>query len=141
MVFLWGSILKKLIAVLFVSALTSEARANDLCYKNLTENYTKSSKAFYLSERETRDLKWGNTERERIQFSIGAIKKVARSLQCADRDLRPVKAKESFATCKDLIPGNGMTSTCYIPLRTGLGYFLLSLDMSDNVNLIFNRWD
>lgn len=42
-------------------------------------------------------------------------------------------------SCKDLVPNNPMSRMCYVEVKEG--YFFVSVDMMDNVNIIFNRFD
>ncbi len=41
--------------------------------------------------------------------------------------------------CGEAILGNKLTQICY--MKSNWGYFLVSKDYLDNLNIIFNRWD
>lgn len=45
----------------------------------------------------------------------------------------------SNVSCKELMGGKLYSKSCVA--ESQIGYFFVSLDMLDNVNIIFNRWD
>ena len=60
------------------------------------------------------------------------------------RDIRSCQNEKGSALisnvkCHELIPGKVYSKNCIA--ESEIGYFFVSLDMLDNVNIIFNRWD
>lgn len=67
-----------------------------------------------------------------IESAIEVVEQIVKS-KCG------VLPRIEHTTCRFLIPGNDTTFVCYS--EANVGYFFLTKDMLDNVNVIFNRWD
>lgn len=106
-------------------ALLSTAVYADTCYRNLSNNYQDSH---------THRMNVTNTTSSDrlITMSYVGIKLLYRKHTCGSA--RHIRLK-----CGQAIKGNSNTEICYG--EGDRGYFLVSKDYLDNINIIFNRWD
>jgi|SRR5690606_13939875 len=122
--------MKKLVVVLISVVVSFSAQASD-CYERLTDNYSHDSKAFQLSEASVDYA----LERNTIAFAQSAVIALKESLGCQIKK----NAMELSAQCKEIVPGVAMSRVCYV--SSDYGYFLVSVDMLENINIVFNRFD
>lgn len=103
------------------------------CSMQLTQNFSRDSHAYQLREEEV-DLE---LERGSVHFARAAVEALVMKLGCgmnatSDKHLGP-------ANCQDVVPGVQLSRVCYV--EENFGYFLVSVDMLENINIVFNRFD
>ena len=128
--FLYTGDMKNFVVAIFVVIFSASSNAND-CYERLTANYSRDSQAFQLSE-EGVDY---SIERQTAQFAQSAVIALQEKLGCQFEK----SAAEYKSDCKEIVPGVSMSRVCYV--STDVGYFLVSVDMLENINIVFNRFD
>jgi hypothetical protein len=105
-------------------------RADFECYRRVLNDFSVDSRSFQIYSEEVSELfdeQPENAARESIRL-------LEKQLECNKKALNPVEV-----SCKDIVPGNIMSRVCYAENRDG--YFFISLDLMENVNIVFNRWD
>lgn len=102
------------------------------CYERLTQDYSRDSHAYQLSE----DAVDYELERGTVEFARAAITALEASLDCGMEADSKLIGK---ANCSEVVPGVAMSRVCYIENHNG--YFLVSVDMLENINIVFNRFD
>ncbi len=105
-------------------------RADFDCNGALLDNYSRDSKSFQIYSEEVAEL----FEERPEAAAKESIRLLRESLGCADKALNAVEV-----SCSEVIPGNSMSKVCYAENKDG--YFFVSIDMMENVNIVFNRWD
>jgi hypothetical protein len=124
--------MKRLICVIAFVLVSSHAYAD--CYARLTQDYSRDSFGYQLAE----DAVSYDVERSTVDFARAAVIALEEQLGC---DLDGVKAHMELApaNCQEVIPGVAMSRVCYVEGR--YGYFFVSVDMLENINVVFNRFD
>lgn len=120
-----------IVALLSLSFLAGEAHAD--CYRNLSNDF-KDSQSFQISNI---DVSEGFVEAPKNN-ALQAVRQLANRLGCEKSELKLDDVKSSIS-CRDVAPGISVSKVCYV--ESDLGYFLVSKDMLENMNIIFNRWD
>ena len=105
-------------------------RADFDCYRRALNDFSVDSRSFQVYSEEVSAL----FEEEPEQAARESIRLLEQRLECDQKSLNPVEV-----SCKDIVPGNYMSRVCYA--ESNDGYFFISLDMMENVNIVFNRWD
>ncbi|CBW27036.1 putative exported protein [Halobacteriovorax marinus SJ] len=122
----------KLIISTFLILLSIQyAGASYDCSEVLTDSYSADSKAYRLGEFDVE----ADFELEGSKFAAQAITKLYDNLGCDQ--LKGKVAKE--VKCSEVAKGVPYSKVCYVENRDG--YFLISKDMMENINIIYNRWD
>lgn len=105
-------------------------RADFDCYRNLLDDFSRDSKSFQIYSEEVAEA-FG----EGAQYaSKEAIRLLGQKVGCRDSALKNVEV-----SCDEMILGNPISKVCYAEGEDG--FFFVSVDMMDNVNIVFNRWD
>ncbi|OUR99899.1 hypothetical protein A9Q84_02395 [Halobacteriovorax marinus] len=125
--------MKKLISILIFTSIifSTNASAAD-CFQTLSSDYSQDSGAFKVADYELN----GEFEVTPESYSVEALDKLFSNIGCVASVREKAAVKIS---CKEIMPGNPASSVCY--LENELGYFFISKDMLDTVNIVFNRWD
>lgn len=105
------------------------------CYGRLTQDYSRDSYAYQLSE----DAVDYDLERGSPEFARQAVMAVGQKIGCEAADFGAEKMAESTVSCRDLVPNLRASRVCYVESQHG--YFLVSVDMLENINIVFNRFD
>lgn len=94
------------------------------CYENLTDQYSNDSRHFALNidEIESSDSKY---------LAVEAIKKVYADNNCSKPEFVEVSCRQ--------LGKHSWSESCYV--ETQEGYFFVSPDMVQSVNIVFNRFD
>tara|TARA_R100000656_G_scaffold124610_1_gene103286 strand:+ start:799 stop:1167 length:369 start_codon:yes stop_codon:yes gene_type:complete len=121
----------KLFIATFLLTLSLNSFAD--CYESLTQNYSRDSFAYQLAEEDV-DLE---LERGSINFARAAVAALEAKLSCG-MDAKAWHTNQS-ANCQDVVPGVALSRVCYV--EKAYGYFLVSVDMLENINIVFNRFD
>lgn len=120
-----------IVAVLgILSGVGQEARAEFDCYRRVLNDFTVDSRSFQFYSESVTHLFEDKPELG-AQASIELLED---HLNCSKKSLNPVEI-----TCKEIVPGNYMSRVCYAENKNG--YFFITLDLMENINLVFNRWD
>lgn len=119
------------ILFVFIFLISSSASFAD-CYQRLTSDYSRDSQAFQLSE-DTVDYK---ITRGSEVFAREAVVALKASLGC---QAQQVSKALMPANCQEVVPNVPMSRVCYV--ESEFGYFLVSIDMLENINIVFNRFD
>lgn len=123
--------MKNLISFLLIFSLSAPIMAADNCFQILSNNYSNDSKSFQVADYElSKDF-----DESPEEYSLEALNGLLNKLGC-DKQSEKV---ESVVECSEIMPGNSYSRVCYV--ENELGYFFISKDMLDSVNIIFNRWD
>ena len=121
----------KLFITTFLLTFTFNSFAD--CYESLTQNYSRDSFAYQLAEDEV-DLE---LDRGSVSFARAAVEALEAKLSCG-MDAKGLSMGQS-ANCQDVVPGVALSRVCYV--EKTYGYFLVSVDMLENINIVFNRFD
>ena len=105
-------------------------RADFDCYRRVLNDFSVDSRSFQIYSEEVSAL----FEEEPEAAARESIRLLEERLECDQKSLDPVDV-----SCKEIIPGKSMSRVCYA--ESSDGYFFISLDMMENVNIVFNRWD
>lgn len=125
--------MKMLLAlVLLLPMLSIQA---DSCYMKFVDDGSLDSRSFQIDDREISS----DFDDDSMSFSKEAIVQVAKSLGCEESDLGFSNKSFGGESCQELVPGKSFSKICYI--ESDVGYFMVSKDMLDHVNIIYNRWD
>ena len=119
-----------------------EVGAEDLrsCDEKLLEGFSADSLPYQLNTDEVGD---GLAEDEsafdmNLRTAREAVAILLDSMDCGSDDPE-LAIDEERANCATLSPDEAFTTVCYLP--AGIGYFLVSNDLVQTTNVIFNRWD
>jgi len=104
--------------------------ANIDCNRSLLDNFSRDSKSFQIYNEEVA----ADFDERGDYASREAIRLLVQSLDCDDSGLNSVEV-----SCNEMIPGNPISKVCYAEGKDG--FFFVSVDMMDNINIVFNRWD
>ena len=115
--------MKSLILFIFVFSTTCSWAD---CYQKLTDNYNYDSAFFKVH---TSEIKINENEWLDIEAAANALNKVYERLGC-DK-----KATSAQVKCTEALN----TILCRHDMK--YGFFLITKDYVDTINLIFNRWD
>ena len=105
-------------------------RADFDCYSSLLDDFSVDSKSFQIYSEEAAEL----FEERPEAAAKESIRLLGEKLGCNNKNLDQMEV-----SCSEVIPGNLMSKVCYA--ENDIGYFFVSMDMMDNVNIVFNRWD
>jgi len=125
--------MKKLISIFILSSIifSNSASAND-CFQVLSNDFADDSRAFQVADYELES----DYEESPALYSIEALDKLYSKIGC----IPSVSEKSAVSiSCNEIVPGNFYSNVCYV--ENEYGYFFVSKDMLDSVNIIFNRWD
>lgn len=125
--------MKMLLALVLLLPMLS-VQANE-CYMKFVEEGNLDSRSFQIDDQNISS----DFDDDSISFSKEAIVQVAKSLGCAQSDLGFDNKNMGGESCQELIPGKSFSKICYV--ESDVGYFMVSKDMLDHVNIIYNRWD
>lgn len=80
-------------------------------------------------------------EDDDLANAILYIRYLLNDLGCSKKDINFAKGPlgKSKSRCRNLVPGSYNSKVCYV--ESNLGYFLVSKDFEDLVDITFNRWD
>lgn len=120
----------KTLILIFILLISASSFAD--CASALTNQFTKDSTAFQLSEDEV-DYE---IPRATTMFAKQAVIALQQKLGC---QLEKVAEQFANANCQEVVPGISLSNVCYVEGRSG--YFLVSVDMLENINIVFNRFD
>lgn len=121
--------LMMLIAVVFLG-MSQGARADFDCYRRLLNDFSSDSSSFQIYDEDVAIVFEEAPEKAAVQ----SIRLLEKKLECDNKAIRSLEV-----SCKDVVPDNLMSRVCYV--ESNEGYFIMSMDMMENVNLVFNRWD
>ncbi len=122
--------LMKILIPLFILLISVSSFAD--CSQALSGGYAHDSKAYQLYEDEVNlELSRNTTE-----FATEAVLVLQQKLGCMNE-----KSATTFSnvSCNQVVPGVRLSSVCYLEGQTG--YFLVSVDMLENINIVYNRFD
>lgn len=115
---------------LFILLVSLKSFGADNCYRELTKNHSLDSQTFQIYNEELAEIFEDNS----TEATRGILSQLANKLSCNEEELIPYKVN-----CNEIYPGNALSMICYA--ETEDGYFFVSVDMMENFNIIFNRFD
>ena len=122
--------MKKALLIVLAMIFSFGAAANYECYRKVLNDFSSDSAAFQVKSVEAVELFESDPEKA-ASFGVSQLEGI---LGCE---------KNSFAlsevSCKEVVPGNAFSKVCY--LESQHGYFFVSIDMMEGLNVVFNRWD
>lgn len=117
--------------IIFISLVSLSASA-DCQFDFMNKFEVMDSKAFSMHD--------NDLEGDFYESSEEYVREVVINLVSEVKSCQKEKAVFiSDVNCMELIPGKPFSKNCVVESR--IGYFFISLDMLDNINIIFNRWD
>jgi hypothetical protein len=122
--------MKNLISFLLIFSLSAPVLASDNCLELLSSDHSRDSQSFQVADYQ---LEQDFDESPEL-YSIEALDGLLNKLGC-----EPSAKIESEVVCREIMPDNSYSRVCYV--ENELGYFFISKDMLDSVNIIYNRWD
>lgn len=122
--------MKNLISFLLIFSLSSSIVANDNCLELLSNDHSQDSQSFQVADYDL-ELDFDEAPED---YSIEALGGLLNDLGC-----KPSAKMVSEVVCHEIMPDNSYSRICYV--ENELGYFFVSKDMLDSVNIIYNRWD
>lgn len=124
--------MKLLISIFLLLGSMQIAAANYDCSAALSDNYSVDSRSFKLNEFEVES----DFDEDPSSFAVEAIEKLYSKLECVSAEN---KGGSSSVQCREVVEGISASRVCY--LENDEGYFLISKDMMESVNVLYNRWD
>ncbi len=118
-----------LIFSIFLLGTSASALGRD-CYSKVLKGYRFDSTSFQIYSEEVAELFEGQASRA----SVLAIYLLENELGCEEGELAPLSIG-----CQTIVPGKPLSKACYA--ESSRGYFFITVDMLQNVNLVFNRFD
>lgn len=120
----------------FISILLLLARpvlANEDCYQLLTQNFSRDSAPYTLSEFDiVTDAPVGSPE-----YARAAVMALESQVGC---ELEGDAIDQIYSTkCRKVAQELDISRVCFV--KTAYGYYFVTVDMLGNVNVIFNRFD
>lgn len=122
--------MKKALLVVLAMVFSFGAAANFECYRKVLNDFSSDSAAFQVRS----DLAVELFEEESQKAALLAVSQLEGLLGCEKGSF-----ELSEVSCKEIVPGNYSSKVCY--LESQHGYFFVSIDMMDGLNVVFNRWD
>lgn len=132
--------MKKLFTLIGLICLTLNSYASkDQCREKLLGNFSENSAAFTLDSDEVfQERDFG---RDYLAKGIFTIRALLKKVKCKRNDINFAKGPfgKSQSRCRLLVPHAPQSATCYI--ESSLGYFFITQDYLNNINIVYNRWD
>ncbi len=100
------------------------------CYRKALDDFSVDSKAFQVHDEDAAVMFSDLPEKA----SFKAIRELEAMLGCVEKSF-----EISEISCKEVVPGNSLSRVCYV--ESNMGYFFVSMDMMEGLNIVFNRWD
>jgi hypothetical protein len=122
--------MKKVILMLLALVLSGSVFANYDCYRRALNDFSSDSAAFQVYSDDAIEL-----YEERPEKAVkAAVSELEGKLECQKGSFELAKI-----SCKEVVPGNFISRVCYVESQHG--YFFISMDMMEQLNIVFNRWD
>jgi len=122
--------LMKSVLIVLLMVLAVGAEANYDCYRKVLSNLQYDSMAYQVDA----DLIEVAFEENSEAASKLSIRLLERDLGCLDKSFEIVEV-----SCNEIVPGNQISKVCY--MESQHGYFFVSMDMMEKLNIVFSRWD
>jgi len=124
--------------VLLVGFNYVEATVAEDCRALMTKNYSEESVLFTLNPDDYNEPDFGN---DHVARSFFFIRTLLEDLGCSPKAVNFSKGPDGRgqSRCHQIFRGKPHTRSCYI--HTNLGFFFITTDFLENVNLLFSRWD
>jgi hypothetical protein len=135
-------VLVKLALFFFLYAVSTSTHAfatqAEDCRALITKNYIKESAHYRLSPDNYNEPNYGN---DHVARSIFYVRQLLSDLGCARKSVNFSKGPNGRgqSRCREMFRGKAHTRSCYI--HTNLGFFFVTTDLTDGVNLLYSRWD
>ncbi|MCR9204453.1 MAG: hypothetical protein NXH75_07750 [Halobacteriovoraceae bacterium] len=132
------TVLKSLIALGLLILLSQGTQAGSKdCITNLMAGETRDTYAFYMHVDDV-DREFGN---DHLASAIYTLRILLDREGCSRGDVNFGKGPHgrSHSRCTKVIRNQEHTRVCYV--ETNLGYFFLTTDLLDNINILYSRWD
>ena len=105
------------------------------CMDHLTNRFNVDSRFTRVRNGE----EWAETMDERLVQARQYILDQFGPYGCT-RSVLLIDLKDTrYNVCKELVPGDSSTTSCYY--TSTVGYFFVTRDYVDSFNIIYNRWD
>lgn len=114
--------------VLLLTLLSSIAHAD--CRKLVSQGKDSVSYQFFVDH----DLR---EQSEKLEMAIMLVKTVMHTAGCTASEVEGVTFKSK--TCKYLVPEIRNSYVCFMEATEG--YYFITQDMLNNINVTYNRWD
>ncbi len=106
------------------------------CFQKISNDYQDDSRSFQVQD----DVLEKDFEEQPLAYAKEALIHLLKNeIGCKENAISFNEKASADEVCNELIPGKPYSKVCY--LESNLGYFFISMDMMDSVNIIFNRWD
>lgn len=108
------------------------------CRAIITKNYIKESAHYRLSPDNYSVPNFGN---DHVGKSYFFVRKLIEELGCSKKAVNFSKGPNGRgqSRCHQIFRGKEHTRACYV--HTNLGFFFVTTDLTDGINLLYNRWD
>lgn len=123
--------MKYLLSLILVLSSIQLASANYDCSAALSDDHAVDSKSFKINEFDVES----DFEANPSSFAREAVKKLYENLDCEVSSNKD----NSIVKCSEIVRGVSNSKVCY--LQNDDGYFLISKDLMENINVLYNRWD
>lgn len=120
----------KALLVVILMAVSLGSAANYDCYKAALNDFASDSMAYQIYDE---DISMAFDDNG-VKASVKAVRSLESKLGCVEKSF-----EIKNVSCNEIVPGNSVSKVCYI--ESQLGYFFVSMDMMDQVNIVFSRWD
>ncbi|MCF8058799.1 MAG: hypothetical protein K9K67_05865 [Bacteriovoracaceae bacterium] len=121
--------MKVLLVVLSLFASLAVSADYD-CYRKALNDFSVDSMAFQVKSEEA--VVMFEDRPDKAVYSV--IRSLEQNLGCSNKSFELAEV-----SCKEIVPGNALSSICYVESQHG--YFFISMDMMESINVVFNRWD
>ena len=128
----------KLLVLLSLLITTSLMSSEKECYRELTNNFRDNSVNYSLGSADVIYRDFGN---DYLADAIYHVRALLDKKGCARNDINFGRGSwgSSISKCYQMIRGKGNSRVCYV--ESNLGYFFITKDFLETVNITYNRWD
>lgn len=123
--------MKLLLSIFLILSSIQFANASYDCNAALSDDYSADSKSYRLSEFDVE----ADFDSNPALVASQSVEKLYENLGCRESNSK----SNMIVKCKEIVKGVSHSNVCY--LQNDEGYFLISKDMLENINIIYNRWD
>lgn len=135
---MFGRILALISLLTIFNLAVAEATMAEDCRALITKNYTQETVFFRINPDDYTEPKFGN---DHVARSFFFVRKLIEDLGCSRKAVNFSKGPDGRgqSRCHQIFRGKEHTRSCYI--HTNLGFFFVTTDFSESVNLLYSRWD
>lgn len=135
------TLLKSLIALTFLIFITQNTSAEPKdCMNKLMSTHHSPNNDTYIHNLHLDDID-RNFGKDYLADAIYKVRLILKKVGCSKEDINFGKGPygKSQSRCTNILRDQEHTRVCYV--ESNLGYFFLTTDLLDNINILYSRWD